>query len=110
MKNIEALKNITEVSKELNIEKHVIRFWETKFKDLKPIQKTNGRRYYSLDNILLLKKIIDLLYNQNYSIKGAIKKINNEKIKIKKTSIDKEDIIFNLEIISKKIDNILQSK
>ena len=41
MKNIGALKNITEVSKELNIEKHVIRFWETKFKDLKPIQKTN---------------------------------------------------------------------
>ena len=87
MKNIRALKNITEVSKELNIEKHVIRFWETKFRDLKPIQKTNGRRYYSLDNILLLKKIIDLLYNQNYSIKGAIKKIDNEKIKIKKTSL-----------------------
>ena len=109
MKNIGALKNITEVSKELNIEKHVIRFWETKFKDLKPIQKTNGRRYYSLSNIILLKKIIDLLYNQNYSIKGAIKKIDNEKIKIKKTKIDKEDIIFNLEVISKKIDNIFNS-
>ena len=72
MKNIRALKNITEVSKELNIEKHVIRFWETKFKDLQPIQKTNGRRYYSLDNILLLKKIIDLLYNKNYSINQLI--------------------------------------
>ena len=81
MKNIRALKNITEVSKELNIEKHVIRFWETKFRDLKPIQKTNGRRYYSLDNILLLKKIIDLLYNQNYSIKGAIKKLIMKKLK-----------------------------
>mgnify|MGYP001214190960 FL=1 len=109
MKNLEALKNIAEVSQELNIEKHVIRFWEKKFKDLKPIQKANGRRYYSLDNILLLKKIIDLLYNQNYSIKGAIKKIDNEKLKQKKTTIEKHDIVFNLEIISKKIDNILKS-
>ena len=57
MKNIEALKNITEVSKELNIEKLVIRFWETIFKDLKPIQKTNGSRYYSLDNILYKKDL-----------------------------------------------------
>mgnify|MGYP001229162869 CR=1 FL=1 len=109
MKNLEALKNIAEVSKELNIEKHVIRFWEKKFKDLKPIQKANGRRYYSLDNIIFLKKIIDLLYNQNYSIKGAIKKIDNEKLKPKKTTIEKNDIVFNLEIISKKIDNILKS-
>ena len=104
MKNEDALKTISEVSKELNIEKHVIRFWETKFKGLKPIQKNKGRRYYSLDNVRYLRKIIDLLYKQNYSIKGAVKKIDSEKTK--NSEINKE-IILDLEVIKKKIEGLL---
>ena len=104
MKNEDALKTISEVSKELNVEKHVIRFWETKFKGLKPIQKNKGRRYYSLDDVKYLRKIIDLLYRQNYSIKGALKKIDNEK---KNNSEINKDIILDLEVIKKKIESLL---
>ena len=65
------LKTISEVSKELNIPQHVLRFWEKKFTNLNPIQKSNGRRYYRHDDVNLIKKIIDLLYNQRYSISNS---------------------------------------
>ena len=104
MKNEDALKTISEVSKELSVEKHVIRFWETKFKGLKPIQKNKGRRYYSRDDVRYLRKIIDLLYTQNYSIKGALKKIDNDK---SNNSEIKKEIILDLEVIKKKIESLL---
>ncbi len=70
MKAEKALRTIGEVSKILSVPSHVIRFWEENFPQLKPV-KYNGRRYYSQKDINLLKKIKDLLYNQEYSIKGA---------------------------------------
>lgn len=70
MKSDKALRTIGEVAKILAVPTHVIRFWEKNFPRLKPV-KYNGRRYYSADNIHLLKEIKDLLYNQGYSVKGA---------------------------------------
>ncbi len=103
--NIKSLKTISEVSKELNIPQHVLRFWEKKFKNLNPIQKSNGRRYYRLDDINLIKKIIDLLYNQRYSISGAQKKLKDKA----KNSESKINLILQLEEIKKKLSNVINN-
>ena len=66
-----ALRTIGEVAEILSVPSHVIRFWEGKFTNLKPV-KYNGRRYYSPENIIILKQIKDLLYVKEYSIKAAI--------------------------------------
>lgn len=70
-KTPEAFRNITEVSSMLNIPTHVLRFWETRFSQLKPIKRNGGRRYYRPEDIILLKRIQELLYDEGYTIKGA---------------------------------------
>ena len=70
-KKTEAFRNITEVSEMLGIPTHVLRFWETRFSQLKPRKGNGGRRYYRPEDIVLLKKIQALLYSENYTIKGA---------------------------------------
>ena len=72
IKSPEAFRTISEVSKDLALPQHVLRFWETKFKDIKPIKKKTGSRYYSKIQIDLLKKIKFLLYERKLTIKGAI--------------------------------------
>ena len=78
MKESNALKTIGEISKLLDIPTYVLRFWEKKFLNVSPIQKKNGRRYYSNEDFLLLKKIKELLYVKHYSIKGAQKVLNKK--------------------------------
>ena len=56
---------------ELHIPQHVLRFWETKFPQVKPLKRGGGRRYYRPDDIGLLRRISDLLYIQGYTIKGV---------------------------------------
>ncbi len=73
MKTNDALRKIGEVSKELEIPIHVIRFWEQKFPTLNPIKKNNGQRYFSIDQLIILREIKSLLYNKKYTIEGAIK-------------------------------------
>ena len=75
IKHDDALKTIGEVSSLIEIPVYVIRFWETKFKDLNPIKKNKGSRYYSKNHIDLLKKIKYLLYEKKLTIKGAIQNI-----------------------------------
>jgi DNA-binding transcriptional MerR regulator len=66
-----AFRTISEVADELHIPQHVLRFWETKFPQMKPLKRGGGRRYYRPDDILLLRRISDLLYIQGYTIKGV---------------------------------------
>ena len=66
-----AFRTISEVADELHIPQHVLRFWETKFAQIKPLKRGGGRRYYRPDDITLLKRISDLLYIQGYTIKGV---------------------------------------
>jgi len=66
-----AFRTISEVSDELHIPQHVLRFWETKFPQLKPLKRGGGRRYYRPEDIALLRRISDLLYTQGYTIKGV---------------------------------------
>ena len=86
-KSYTAYKTIGEVSKELNIPTYVLRFWETKFKIIKPLKRKNGHRYYTLDNISVLSNIKTLLQKDGLTIKGAQKKLNsiNEKVPDKKS-------------------------
>jgi DNA-binding transcriptional MerR regulator len=66
-----AFRTISEVADELHIPQHVLRFWETRFPQVKPLKRGGGRRYYRPDDITLLRRISDLLYNQGYTIKGV---------------------------------------
>jgi DNA-binding transcriptional MerR regulator len=66
-----AFRTISEVADELHIPQHVLRFWETKFPQVKPLKRGGGRRYYRPDDISLLRRISDLLYVQGYTIKGV---------------------------------------
>ncbi len=66
-----AFRTISEVAEDLHIPQHVLRFWETKFPQLKPLKRGGGRRYYRPEDIGLLKRVGDLLYTQGYTIKGV---------------------------------------
>jgi DNA-binding transcriptional MerR regulator len=66
-----AFRTISEVADELHIPQHVLRFWETKFPQVKPLKRGGGRRYYRPDDIALLRRVSDLLYTQGYTIKGV---------------------------------------
>lgn len=66
-----AFRTISEVAEELHIPQHVLRFWETKFPDLKPLKRGGGRRYYRPEDVALIRRISDLLYKQGYTIKGV---------------------------------------
>ncbi len=66
-----AYKTISEVSEALDIPAHVLRFWESKFSQLKPMKRSGGRRYYRQEDIALLEMIKSLLYDEGYTIKGA---------------------------------------
>ena len=82
-KSPEAFRTISEVSKDLSLPQHVLRFWETKFIQIKPIKRGGGRRYYRPEDIRLLKGIKSLLYNDGYTIRGVqkvIKEVGTKKI------------------------------
>jgi DNA-binding transcriptional MerR regulator len=104
VKSPEAFRTISEVSKDLSLPQHVLRFWETKFSQIKPIKRGGGRRYYRPEDVDLLKGIKNLLYNDGYTIRGVQKVIkengsknilfsnNNVNLKLKqKTFTDNEN-------------------
>jgi len=68
-----AFRTISEVSDELDVPQHVLRFWESKFTQVRPLKRGGGRRYYRPDDVTLLRRIRDLLYAEGYTIKGVQK-------------------------------------
>lgn len=72
-KSESAFRTISEVAEDLNVQQHVLRFWETKFGQIKPLKRGGGRRYYRPEDVALLKKIYSLLYVEGYTIKGVQK-------------------------------------
>ena len=70
-KSSDAFRTISEVSAELDIPPHVLRFWETKFTSLRPLKRSGSRRYYRPDDVAVLTRIRDLLYKDGFTIKGA---------------------------------------
>ena len=92
-KSPEAFRTISEVSKDLSLPQHVLRFWETKFAQIKPIKRGGGRRYYRPEDVRLLKGIKALLYNDGYTIRGVQKVIKENGTK-KIITMDLENKIF----------------
>lgn len=80
-KSKSAFKTIAEVAEELGVATHVLRFWETKFSQIKPMKATGGRRYYRPDDVEILKLIQTLLYKKRYTIEGAQQFIKEKGLK-----------------------------
>ena len=72
-KSESAFRTISEVADDLDVPQHVLRFWEGKFPQVKPLKRGGGRRYYRPDDVTLLRRIRDLLYSEGYTIKGVQK-------------------------------------
>ena len=78
----DAFRTISEVAEELDLPQHVLRFWESRFPQIKPMKRGGGRRYYRPEDIDLLRAIRDLLYEQGYTIKGVQKLMREGGLKI----------------------------
>lgn len=72
-KSAAAFRTISEVAAELDLPQHVLRFWESKFPHIRPLKRGGGRRYYRPEDVALLRRIRELLYDQGYTIKGVQK-------------------------------------
>ena len=80
-KSPEAFRTISEVGADLNIPQHVLRFWETRFTQIRPLKRSGGRRYYRPDDIDLIKAIRHLLYGQGYTIRGVQRILKEQGVK-----------------------------
>ena len=80
-KSASAFRTISEVSEELDVPQHVLRFWEGKFSQVRPLKRGGGRRYYRPEDIALLRRIRDLLYSEGYTIKGVQKLLREGRAK-----------------------------
>ena len=88
-KSKSAFKTIAEVAEELGVATHVLRFWETKFSQIRPMKATGGRRYYRPDDVEILKLVKSLLYGNRYTIEGAQRYIKEKGLK---NLLDSEEI------------------
>jgi DNA-binding transcriptional MerR regulator len=78
-KSATAFRTISEVAGELDVAQHVLRFWESKFPQVRPMKRGGGRRYYRPEDVDLLRQIRSLLYEEGYTIKGAQKLLRGQK-------------------------------
>lgn len=85
-KSAEAFRTISEVATALEVPQHVLRFWESKFSQVRPLKRGGGRRYYRPDDVELLQKIRSLLYDDGYTIKGVQKLLRDGSLKPKRGS------------------------
>lgn len=76
-----AFRTISEVAEELDLRQHVLRFWETRFPQVKPVKRGGGRRYYRTEDVELLKAIRALLYDHKITIKGVQKLLREQGVK-----------------------------
>ena len=118
-KSVSAYKTISEVSKQIDVPSHVLRFWETKFGQVKPIKRSGGRRYYRSEDIDVLIQIRTLLYKEGYTIKGAKKalksylktELNQSKIKNLTKHADDNTLenLKSLSVSEKKMDSYIKA-
>ncbi|MBL4720346.1 MAG: MerR family transcriptional regulator [Alphaproteobacteria bacterium] len=81
VKSATAFRTISEVANLLEIPQHVLRFWETKFNQVKPLKRGGGRRYYRPSDIDLIRAIRDLLYHDGYTIRGVQRLLRENGVK-----------------------------
>ena len=76
-----AFRTIAELAEELGVATHVLRFWETKFEQIKPMKRAGGRRYYRPDDVEIIKAIKSYLYDKRYTIEGVQKLFKEQGLK-----------------------------
>src|SRR5919205_1047728 len=80
-KSPDAFRTISEVAQDLDVPQHVLRFWETRFGQIKPMKRGGGRRYYRPDDVDLLRGIRHLLYGEGYTIRGVQRMLKDQGVK-----------------------------
>ncbi len=80
-KSPDAFRTISEVATDLDVPQHVLRFWESKFNQIRPLKRGGGRRYYRPEDVDLLRGVRALLYNDGYTIKGVQKVFREQGVK-----------------------------
>lgn len=101
-KSSEAYRTIAEVATELGVATHVLRFWESKFVQLKPTKQSGGRRFYKPEDVALLKYIQQLLYRDGYTIRGvqaALKQTKPRELKALVLQLTPQAVIAELSAI-----------
>ncbi|MEM7463210.1 MAG: MerR family transcriptional regulator [Pseudomonadota bacterium] len=98
-KSPDAFRTISEVADDLGLPQHVLRFWETRFSQIKPLKRGGGRRYYRPDDVDLLRGIKHLLYEEGYTIRG-LQRILKEQGNKFVVSVGRGDIEVGLEAAS----------
>src|SRR5207253_5072088 len=77
----DAFRTISEVADDLDVPQHVLRFWESRFREIKPMKRGGGRRYYRPDDVDLLRGIRHLLYGEGYTIRGVQRILREQGLK-----------------------------
>ena len=77
-----AFRTISEVAEELNVPQHVLRFWESKFPNVRPLKRGGGRRYYRPEDVVLLRRIRQCLYQEGYTIRGVQRLLREGAVKV----------------------------
>lgn len=89
-KSAAAFRTISEVADDLDVPPHVLRFWETKFSQVRPLKRGGGRRYYRPEDVSLLKRIRELLYADGYTIKGVQRLLRDGSVKPTQSDVAEE--------------------
>ena len=116
-KSPSAFRTISEVADDLHIPQHVLRFWESRFTQIKPVKRAGGRRYYRPDDVDLLKGIRALLYSDGFTIKGVQKLLREQGVDALRaeggpepeTFVQRmEGVAARLEAAKRKVDAVLE--
>ena len=91
-KSASAFRTISEVADELEVPQHVLRFWETKFPQVRPLKRGGGRRYYRPEDVELLRQIRSLLYHEGYTIKGVQRLMREGSLKERVESLEGDTV------------------
>lgn len=100
-----AFRTISEVAEQLGVQQHVLRFWETKFSQIRPMKRGGGRRYYRPEDVALLEHIHSLLYTEGYTIKGVQKLLKGQS----KGTIAAQAMAEKAQVTASKVAPILSS-
>ena len=84
---------IGEVSELCGVKPHVLRYWEQEFAQLKPVKRRGNRRYYQHHEVLLVRRIRELLYNQGFTISGARSRLDDSIAEMKPSALSPEEVL-----------------
>ncbi|MDD3371399.1 MAG: MerR family transcriptional regulator [Alphaproteobacteria bacterium] len=106
-----AFRTISEVAEGLALPQHVLRFWESKFQQIKPLKRGGGRRYYRPEDVKIIHDIKDLLYNQGFTIRGVQKLLReNGAASLSRAAINTPQIPSTLQTTAQQTEPALSAK